>query len=753
MPTRAPFQQVTQRQYTQRTRLVLFWACLLLSLNSDHAIGQQADKRADLEFFEKKVRPLLVEHCYSCHSTGAKKLQAELYVDSRRSLIEGGDSGAALVPGKPDDSLFMEAVRYESYEMPPKGKLADIDIAVFEKWIRMGAPWPDEPATTKRKSRPDKFNLAERRDTHWVWQPIQAEDAPAVKETRWPVSEIDYFVLAKLEANGLKPAPDVEKASLLRRLHLDITGLPPTIEQVEAFANDSSARAIERVVDELLDSSEFGERWGRHWLDLVRYAESRGHEFDNDIPNAFQYRDYVIRALNADVPYDQFVREHIAGDLLSSPRRNPRDGFNESILGTGFWFLGEWVHSPVDIRKDEADRFDNMLDVMSKTFLGVTVACARCHDHKFDAISTADYYSLSGFLQSSDYRQVRFDSIDHNEKVADQLVELDKHYQRQLWDVLDAVGVNQPRQTSYLSNESVVFDFGNLPQREFLQDGHIFGSGPRMAGTIWPKGDGAVAVATYGAAVSDSFWNGLKSISAGVMQDQNKLSKIPASGRTLLTPTFTLKHGRVSCLVQGEGHIVACVDSHRLVKGPLHGQTIETVKAEDRWVTLDLARYVDHGLHLEFTPASGKQLSVRLVVQGLSNADLKALDQRLANLDAGYVAYAKQAMELLNGRVEVDERLFADFEGGSYEGWTVEGDAFGQKPQDSANDREVSGQRESPGQVVRELAQHSQRWRRGLRRQPDRHDDIARIHDQLRLDSVPRWGRAAQGADLCESAD
>ena len=179
------------------------------------------------------------------------------------------------------------------------------------------------------------------------------------------------------------------------------------------------------MVDALLSSPHFGERWGRHWLDLVRYAESRGHEFDNDTPNAFQYRDYVIRALNADVPYDQFVREHIAGDLIAEPRLHPEHGFNESVLGTGFWFLGEWVHSPVDIRKDEADRFDNMIDVMSKTFLGVTVACARCHDHKFDAISTADYYSLSGFLQSSDYRQVRFESLEHNRRIAGELATLD----------------------------------------------------------------------------------------------------------------------------------------------------------------------------------------------------------------------------------------------------------------------------------------------------------------------------------------
>ena len=197
---------------------------------------------------------------------------------------------------------------------------------------------------------------------------------------------------------------------------------------MNAFVNDDAPNAFERLVDSLLESPHFGERWARHWLDLVRYAESRGHEFDYSTPNAHQYRDYVIRALNADVPYDRFVLEHVAGDLLQPPRRHPDTGANESILGTGFWFLGEWVHSPVDIRKDETDRFDNMVDVFSKTFMGMTVACARCHDHKFDAISQADYYALFGFLQSSAYRQVRFETQEHNRQVAQSLQGLHDEY-------------------------------------------------------------------------------------------------------------------------------------------------------------------------------------------------------------------------------------------------------------------------------------------------------------------------------------
>ena len=271
----------------------------------------------------------------------------------------------------------------------------------------------------------------------------------------------------------LQPAADTDRAALMRRLYFDLIGLPPTPEQAAAFLSDASPQATERLVDELLDSPHFGERWGRHWLDLVRYAESRGHEFDNDTPNAFQYRDYIIRALNADVPYDQLVREHIAGDLLDAAAiASEQDGFNESMLGTGFWFLGEWVHSPVDIRKDEADRFDNMIDVMSKTFLGVTVSCARCHDHKFDAISTADYYSLSGFLQSSDYRQVRFESLEHNRRIADELartgceVSARSHCQTS-WQLhgLRAGRRRMPTRSESVSLASVVVDYGTISRR------------------------------------------------------------------------------------------------------------------------------------------------------------------------------------------------------------------------------------------------------------------------------------------------
>jgi hypothetical protein len=301
----------------------------------------------------------------------------------------------------------------------------------------MGAPWTpgDKPVTSQG---PKSFDLAARKAEHWCWRDLSNPPIPAVKNSAWPQDDLDRFLLAKMEGHGFTPAAPAEKRTLLRRVYFDLIGLPPTPTQVAAFVEDNSPEALAKVVDELLKSPHFGERWGRHWLDLVRYAETRGHEFDFHAPNAYQYRDYVIRAFNEDVPYNDLVVEHVAGDLLEKPRLSkepsplyPQDDihFNESILGTGFWFLGEWVHSPVDIRKDECDRFDNMVDVFSKTFLGLTVACARCHDHKFDAISQADYYALQGYLQSSSYRLVRFDTMLEEERIAKELEELNKRFE------------------------------------------------------------------------------------------------------------------------------------------------------------------------------------------------------------------------------------------------------------------------------------------------------------------------------------
>lgn len=663
---------ISSRSLTQFVLIPLFVALLLVDGQAD----EQEFTPEQLEFFEKQVRPLLSKHCYECHSAKAKRLEADLLLDRRSGHIDSG----MVEPGSVEDSFLIETV--QDGEMPPKGKLPEKDIKTLVRWVEMGAPWPNEvPPSAEAVT--SKFDLEERQSKFWVWQPVVDHAAPKVQSTEWPRGEIDQHILAGLEAAELEPSRDADREAILRRLYFDLIGLPPTPEEIIAFLADQSDDALEKVVDHLLDSPHFGERWGRHWLDLVRYAESRGHEFDNDTPNAFQYRDYVIRALNADVPYDQFVREHIAGDLIARPRLHPTKGFNESVLGTGFWFLGEWVHSPVDIRKDESDRFDNMIDVMSKTFLGVTVACARCHDHKFDAISTADYYSLSGFLQSSDYRQVRFESMVQNRKVAEELARVDAKYQAQIRDLLASQGIWPPSQTSYLVDDSIVVDYSNLPEQNFMQDGVIFGEVPRSPGVAYLSSTGAVEVARAGVAVNDAIWSGFESITEGSVRNSSAIAKLPKSGRTLRSPTFELKDGKVSCLVDGTGHIVACVDSHRLVAGPLHGQTVVGVKEGQRWVNLNLTRYVGHRLHLEFVPAKDKQLSVRMVTQGLDGRGLAEIDKRLKAEDKQYEQYAEAAETILNSgsNVKIEETVFADFESGTYKGWTATGEAFGDIPQ------------------------------------------------------------------------
>ena len=360
-----------------------------------------ADDAAGIEFFEREIRPILAESCHECHSAKAEKLKGGLYLDSRRGTLEGGDLGPAVVPGDLDRSLLIESVRYGNVDlqMPPKTRLSKEQVEALEKWVSMGAPWPagEENSGGPRKA----FDLEGRKEEHWCWQPPRDQPVPDVADKSWPLDPIDHHVLARLEKAGLRPAADADRRTWIRRVSFDLTGLPPSPEAVARFIADESATAHAKVVDELLASPEFGVKWARHWLDLMRFAESYGHEFDYAIPEAWRYRDHVVRSFNAGVPYDRMLVEHLAGDLLEQPRIEPASGLNESLLATAAWWLGEANHAPTDVRSDEMLRIDNQIDVVSKSFLGLTVSCARCHDHKFDAISTADFYSLAGYLESS----------------------------------------------------------------------------------------------------------------------------------------------------------------------------------------------------------------------------------------------------------------------------------------------------------------------------------------------------------------
>jgi hypothetical protein len=397
------------RTYSRPEHVAVYAAVAAVLLLAFPVAGADAKlDAAGVEFFEKKVRPVLAANCFSCHSVG-KKRRGNLLLDSRAALLKGGDTGAALVPGEPAKSLLIKAISYtDELRMPPRSKLAKQQIDDLMTWVRMGAPWPGGGSTV---AGPQKFDFEQRRK-HWSFQPVRKSFPPVVKRASWPGTPVDRFLLARLEETGLNPAPEADRRTLLRRVTYDLTGLPPTKKEITAFLDDHSPGAWERVVDRLLASPAYGERWGRHWLDLVRFAETSGHEFDFEIANAWRYREHIIRAFNDDVPYDRIVQEHIAGDLLPAPRRHPVERTNESILATGFWFLGESKHSPVDVRADGSDRRDNMIDVFGKTFLGLTIACARCHDHKFDPIYTRDYYALAGYLQSSRMQQAFLDEPD-----------------------------------------------------------------------------------------------------------------------------------------------------------------------------------------------------------------------------------------------------------------------------------------------------------------------------------------------------
>ncbi|HKB04505.1 MAG TPA: DUF1553 domain-containing protein, partial [Gemmataceae bacterium] len=357
----------------------------------------RADDPKGTEFFEKKIRPVLTEQCGQCHSAEAeakKKLKGGLRLDTRDGLLKGGDSGPAVVAGKPADSLLVQAVQYEGdTRMPPKGKLPDAVVADFVKWVEMGAPDPRTGGGAKRQI---GLSVAEGRK-FWAYIPPKEHPIPAVQIADWPANDIDRFVLAALEAKALKPAPDADRLSLVRRLYYDLVGLPPTPEEADAFVHDQSPDAYPKLVEHLLQCPQFGERWGRHWLDVARYGESltlRGFI----LKEAWRYRDYVIDAFNRDLPFDRFIREQIAGDLLPAGSLDDR---RRQLVATTFLALGNTNLEEQDKQQLRMDVVDEQLDVVTKGFLGQTVTCARCHDHKFDPIPTRDYYALAGILRNA----------------------------------------------------------------------------------------------------------------------------------------------------------------------------------------------------------------------------------------------------------------------------------------------------------------------------------------------------------------
>jgi hypothetical protein len=349
---------------------------------------------AGVEFFEKRIRPLLVKHCYECHAAGAKKIRGELWLDSRAGVLKGGQSGPVLVAGKPEQSLLIRAVHHaeKDLRMPPKEKLSAAEIADLEAWVKMGAP---DPRTGKVAG-----NDVEAGRKHWAFQPVRVMPPPAVKDATWPLTPIDRFLLANLEAKGLKPVGLADRRTLLRRVTFDLTGLPPTPQEIDAFLGDKSADAWARVVDRLLASPHYGERWGRHWLDVVRYADTAGDNSDYPIPQMYRYRNWVIDAFNRDLPYDQFVRAQIAGDLMPAASEEDRQ---RKLIATGYLANSRRHGSYEDARYPWHLTIEDTIDNVGKAFLGLTLGCARCHDHKFDPLSARDYYGLYGIFASTRY--------------------------------------------------------------------------------------------------------------------------------------------------------------------------------------------------------------------------------------------------------------------------------------------------------------------------------------------------------------
>ncbi|MGD9721923.1 MAG: PSD1 and planctomycete cytochrome C domain-containing protein [Pirellulales bacterium] len=359
---------------------------------SDAAPTAQSPGADDAEHFERRVRPLLIERCGKCHGDMLDP-EGGLSLTSREAILKGGANGPAAVAGQPGDSLLIKAVRHDGLEMPPEGeRLSPVEVAALERWVERGLAWPksDERSAARAKLAGEEAQIAAARASHWAFQPVRNPPLPAVRDARWPQTPIDHFVLARLDERGLTPSPAADKRTLLRRLTFDFHGLPPTPEEIDAFLADAAPGATERAVDRLLASPRYGEHWGRHWLDVARYADTKGYILfqDSNFPWSYTYRDYVVRALNEDLPYDRFVLEQLAADKL------PLGRDKRALTALGFLTLGS------GFMNNQQDVIDDRVDVVTRGLLGLTVSCARCHDHKYDAIPTRDYYSLYGVFAS-----------------------------------------------------------------------------------------------------------------------------------------------------------------------------------------------------------------------------------------------------------------------------------------------------------------------------------------------------------------
>lgn len=630
-------------------RTFLVPALLTLSFCANVSAEDQPVSFTDeqLTFFETKIRPVLANHCYSCHSHEAKRNKGGFYLDSRAGIIDA----VLAEPGKPGDSMLIEAVHYENpdYAMPPKGKLPDKVIKDLEKWVEMGMPWPEEAGPAGA----EVFDLEARKASHWAWKmPRLVEELPKAPGLGDDANVIDRFVEARLAKEGIEPGPKADRATLIRRVTLDLTGLPPTAAEVDAFVRDESPEAYEQLVDRLLDSPRYGEKWARHWLDLVRYAESYGHEFDFNIPHAWKYRDYVIRAVQDDVPYDRFVKEHIAGDLIK-PRIHEETKVNEAVKATGWWFLHEQTHAPTDVRTHEADRIDNQIDALSKTFMGVTVACARCHDHKFDAISDEDFYSLAGYMQSSRQQEAY---LDRDGKIDAAMKNARSAYAKGQ-AAFDKLGASNAKPTVIEHADTRLFeDFNNGSFNGWLTTGWAWGDKPTAA-SQWDSTSGKAAAVLPGVAHS------------GLLGDQ-------AMG-TIRSPEFDFDHQSIWVRVRGKGEVRLVIDSYTMIT--LHKllfesfrQTFDT-KGKWQWIQVKDGRklYVGKGYHRAHLALIDDHTDGHLVIDEVRFGDKGAppnpptpavFDSIATDQDPAFATFTKELREA-SAKMPRPERVLAITDG------------------------------------------------------------------------------------------
>jgi hypothetical protein len=383
-------------------------------------------------FFEKKIRPILSKNCYECHSAKSKSLKAGLLLDLKAGWVRGGKNGAVIIPGQPSKSILMNALRYDKHDlqMPPSGKLSESVLADFDRWISMGAHDPRNSSLDEVFAGGGlKAKSFEEGRKFWAFKPIRFTNLPEVQKDEWIQDDIDRFILRRMEGKRLQPAKRAEPITLLRRIFFDLTGLPPSPQDIKDFRDSSSKKLFENVVDRLLESPRFGERWGRHWLDVARYADTTGGGRNNPFPNAHRYRDYVINSFNKDKSFDQFIMEQIAGDLMPS---STNEEYNEQLTGTGFLALGPHNYELQDKELLRMEVVDEQLTAVGKAFMGLTMDCARCHDHPFDPIPIQDYYSLAGIFRSTNSLVPGNVASFHERDLRDEFGEKRKQYERTL---------------------------------------------------------------------------------------------------------------------------------------------------------------------------------------------------------------------------------------------------------------------------------------------------------------------------------